>query len=250
MNYGKINSYQHRNMNQVLRLSLLWLTLAVVAPATSALGQTASRCRVLDPELQSSYSGACRDGFAEGYGSANGTAEYQGEFRAGRKHGKGIKTWRTGDRYEGEFVGDLKEGNGTYSWSADGPAAGERYTGAYHADRRHGLGTYTWPNGETYAGLWADDQIIGYRSSRMIARTLSETALRVAVAIPGAKVCRKVTVGIGSTDWVRGTVTAVDVDQIAVRIEDPGQFIEIIGNTPITKGITIWDTFIAWTPCT
>ena len=29
---------------------------------------------------------------------------YEGEFTAGKKNGKGVKTWATGDVYEGEWV--------------------------------------------------------------------------------------------------------------------------------------------------
>src|SRR6266446_3745071 len=106
----------------------------------------AQDCRVLDPELQASYAGPCVSGLAEGYGSAAGIAQYQGEFKAGRKHGQGVKTWPNGDRYEGEFVEDRKEGTGTYAFGR-GPWLGERYEGRFLDDRRHGLGVYgraTW----------------------------------------------------------------------------------------------------------
>src|SRR5438067_1757230 len=99
----------------------------------------AQQCRVLDPELQGSYSGPCANGLAEGKGVARGTATYEGEFKAGRKEGRGVKTWPNGDRYEGDFVGDRKEGQGRYSWGR-GPWAGESYEGSYVADKREGFG--------------------------------------------------------------------------------------------------------------
>ncbi len=99
----------------------------------------AQACRVLDPELQLGYAGPCKDGLAEGAGSAVGSAEYRGGFKAGRKHGAGVKTWPNGDRYEGGFVEDRKEGHGLYSFG-HGPWAGERYEGDYSNDRRHGYG--------------------------------------------------------------------------------------------------------------
>ena len=236
-------------MTPVLRLSLLWFALSSFACVPAAMSQTAGQCMVLDPELQGSYAGGCRDGLAEGPGNARGIAEYRGEFHAGRKHGKGVKSWPEGDRYEGDFVDDQKEGFGTYIWSTRGSSAGERYTGAYRADRRNGFGTYTWPNGDVYAGPWANDQIVGALTPNMMARARAEMELRNAVAKPGAKVCRKMTIGIASTDWIRGTVMAVEADRIAVRIDDPGQFFETIGNTPIAKGITIRDAISAWAPC-
>src|SRR5205807_8657360 len=60
----------------------------------------AQECRVLDPELQGRYAGPCVNGLAEGQGSARGAAQYEGGFKAGRKHGKGVKTWPNGDRFE------------------------------------------------------------------------------------------------------------------------------------------------------
>src|SRR5258706_10381108 len=48
--------------------------------------QAQSKCLVIDPELQTSYSGGCKDGKAEGSGTARGSAVYAGEFHEGRKH--------------------------------------------------------------------------------------------------------------------------------------------------------------------
>ena len=106
---------------------------------------------MLDPELQRAYSGPCANGVAEGEGIASGLAEYRGAFKAGRKHGKGVKTWPNGDRYEGEFAADHKAGYGSYGWGR-GPWEGERYDGSFAADRREGYGIYWWPSGDVYAG--------------------------------------------------------------------------------------------------
>jgi len=147
---------------------LLACFAAVALFPLGASGQTA--CRVLDPELAAIYQGGCKDGLAEGYGDAKGAAEYHGNFHAGRKHGKGVKTWPSGDRYEGEFVEDRKEGAGRYTWSPRGPSAGESYSGAYLNDRRHGYGVYEWPSGDRYAGPWAQDASTGPPTPMMIAR--------------------------------------------------------------------------------
>src|SRR5512139_2318889 len=125
-----------------------------------ALPAAAQECKVLDPELQGAYAGPCKDGLAEGVGQAKGAAEYRGEFRAGRKHGKGVKTWPNGDRYEGEFAEDHREGRGKYTWGR-GPWEGESYEGGYLADKRHGEGTYRFSSGDVYRGLWAEDRIAG-----------------------------------------------------------------------------------------
>jgi len=227
-------------------LALLVCFAAALFPQ-GASGQTG--CRVLDPELAGIYQGGCKDGLAEGYGEAKGTAEYRGYFRAGRKHGKGIKTWPSGDRYEGDFAEDRKEGAGKYTWSPRGPSAGESYSGDYLNDRRHGYGVYEWRSGDRYAGLWADDAITGMPTPMMIARARANTEALAAVGKPGAKVCRVLRVGIAVRDWIRGEVTAVDRDRIVVRIDDPGRQPHVLDGQPLVKGMTIRSAATEWTPC-
>ena len=52
--------------------------------------------------------------------------EYLGEYKDGKKHGKGSYTWSDG----GIYVGNWKEG------------------------KQHGHGTYTTPAGRKYVGEW------------------------------------------------------------------------------------------------
>jgi hypothetical protein len=277
-----------------LMLALLACFTAVAIFPLGASGQTA--CRVLDPELAGIYQGGCKDGLAEGYGEAKGQAEYRGDFHAGRKHGKGVKTWTSrdryegefaedrkqgkgvktwpsgdryegefaedrkqgkgvktwpsGDRYEGEFVEDRKQGTGRYNWGASGPSAGESYTGAYVDDLRHGYGVYEWPSGDRYAGPWANDAITGLPTPKMVARARAKAEALAAVAKPGVKVCRALLVGIAVRDWIRGEVTAVEADMIAVRIDDPGRQPHVIDNQPLVKGMTVRSAAEEWTPCT
>ena len=229
---------------------MLALLACFAAAALFPLGAGAqTACRVLDPELAEIYQGGCKDGLAEGYGEAKGSTEYRGDFHAGRKHGKGVKTWPSGDRYEGEFVEDRKEGAGQYAWSPRGPSAGESYTGAYLNDLRHGYGVYEWPSGDRYAGPWANDAIIGPPTPMMIARARAKTEALAAVGKPGVKVCRALLVGIAVRDWIRGEVTAVDADRISVRIDDPGRQPHVVDNQPLVKGMTIRSAASEWTPC-
>jgi len=58
--------------------------LALILCAVPAAAQAQSKCLVIDPELQTSYSGGCKDGKAEGSGTARGRAVYAGEFHEGR----------------------------------------------------------------------------------------------------------------------------------------------------------------------
>jgi hypothetical protein len=225
---------------------MLWLAVFALANA----GRAWAGCAVLDPELQGSYVGGCRNGLADGAGEAQGRAQYKGEFAAGRKHGKGVMTWpASGDRYEGDFVADRKDGTGTYTWGARSPWAGEKYAGGYANDKRAGRGLYEWPNGERYDGLWKDNIAIGSTSGKMRARARTSAELAVAVGKPGVKVCREMTIGIGTREWVRGTVTAASAGSIAVRIDDAGQYKHVIAQSPVAKGAIVQDSVQHWIPC-
>lgn len=213
--------------------------------ASPALAQ---ECKVVDPELQEAYAGPCVGGLAQGEGFAQGTAQYRGGFKAGRKHGYGVKRWPSGDRYEGEWVDDRKHGAGTYVWGR-GPWAGERYEGEFRMDRRHGMGTYRWPNGDLYSGPWENDAAVGVPTEMMRARARFEEEARAAVAKEGQKVCREMPVGIGASDWVRGVVVAVSPDKVAVRIDEPGRQPHAIANVEVRRGDTVWDAPALWTPC-
>ena len=220
------------------------LAAALFAFAGIIYGQS---CRVLDPQLQLSYAGPCVNDLAEGAGQATGIAEYRGEFRAGRKHGKGVKTWANGDRYEGEFFEDRIEGFGVYVFGR-GPWAGERYEGDYLADRRHGYGVYHWASGDVYSGPWREDLPTGYYTPMMAAQAKFRDEARAAVAKQGQKVCRELPVGIAGRDWVRGVVVAVQDDKVAVRIDELGSQSNALAAF-VKPGEAVWDVPQNWTPC-
>lgn len=225
------------------------LILSVVLAAAPAVGQVPTACKVFDLELQGPYSGGCKDGLAEGHGEARGSATYRGEFKAGRKHGKGVKTWPTGDRYEGDFVEDRREGTGLYEWGRGSAWAGQRYTGGYVNDRRHGYGVYEWSNGERYAGPWENDRMTGKPTKGMFARARSEAEHAAAVGRVGVRVCRELEIGVGNRDIVRGTVTAVSGQIITVQIDYPGRFDHVVGGRAVTKGTVVTDPLNLWVPC-
>ena len=227
------------------------LLFCLLAVSSGAWGQETPKCVVIDPELQGSYSGGCKDGYADGYGEARGTASYDGEFRSGRKHGKGVKSWRSpGDRYEGYFVSDLKEGTGAYTWGRGSPSAGERYSGGFLADKRHGYGVYEWPKGDRYAGAWENDGIAGTPTKGMMARANAQAERAAAVATPGATVCRQMRIGVASEDLVRATVLAREGENIRVRIDEPGRFEHVIGAREVKRGDVVSDALKLWLPCT
>ena len=108
---------------------------------------------------------------------------------------------------------------------------------------------YEWPSGDRYAGEWANDAVTGMPTRPMIARARAKTETLVAVAKHGVKVCRTLLVGIAVRDWIRGEVTAVDAERIAVRIDDPGVQPHVIDARPLVKGMTFWTAAAEWTPC-
>ena len=208
----------------------------------------AQDCGVLDPELKGAYAGPCRDGLAEGEGEARGTAEYRGGFRAGKKHGQGVKAWPNGDRYEGGFAEDRREGRGKYTWGS-GPWRGESYEGPYVNDKRHGEGVYRWPSGDVYKGAFVEDAIAGYATPMMLARRKFEEEARKAVAKEGQKVCREMPVGLALTEWIRGVVVGISSEQVGVRVDEPGVNRHVVAGVELRAGDVVWDAPTAWTPC-
>ena len=226
------------------------LSILCAVLATPALGQTPPACKVLDPELQGAYQGGCANGLAEGMGTASGLAHYQGAFRAGRKHGKGVKIWiASGDRFEGIFVDDKREGRGAYLWGPGSLWAGERYMGDYADDQRHGQGIYEWPGGERYSGTWVHDQPAGPLTPAMRARERAYVNTVTSVSRPGLSVCQARVIGIGVRDTIRGTVLKVEDDMITVRIDDPGQYGHLLQGVPAAKGQVVNEMPYYWKPC-
>lgn len=232
-----------------LALIVGWTAMLYVASALSG----DLPCRVLDPELAAAYQGGCKDGLADGYGEARGLAVYKGEFRAGRKNGKGVKTWPWGDRYEGEFVDDQKQGAGVYEWGAYGLYRGERYMGNYLADHREGVGTYSWPDGEVYSGQWRNDLIVGVPTVRMLERArlraIADAAEQAALAVPGTLACRRILIGISEREWIRGEVLQGGEGSVQMKIVDPGRFPYFLNGVEIKRGSQVWDSVSAWVPC-
>ena len=58
---------------------------------------------------------------------------YKGEFKAGKKEGRGKLTLANGDIYDGEFKADMKDGRGTYT-SANTDV--EKYEGEWKGNVR------------------------------------------------------------------------------------------------------------------
>jgi len=77
---------------------------------------------------------------------------YDGDFKNGLKHGKGVWTKGRGENlttYTGEYLLDKKCGYGVFKW-----ASGNIYKGYYDKDEREGHGEMVWTDGSKYLGSW------------------------------------------------------------------------------------------------
>lgn len=79
-----------------------------------------TKCKVLDPGINGTYIGKCRNGLAHGYGSAEAKNKYEGRFKNGVPHGKGIYTWANGDVYTGSWQKGIQHGQGVYTYKENG----------------------------------------------------------------------------------------------------------------------------------
>ena len=113
-------------------------------------------CKVNDPDIAASYSGECRNGLANGKGTATGRDKYVGEFRDGLQNGKGDYAWDNGNHYVGDWVNGKKTGKGVFTWPN-----GDRYEGDWANDKMSGRGIYTKANGERREGDFVDDRFVG-----------------------------------------------------------------------------------------
>ena len=113
-------------------------------------------CRVLNTKIAEFYQGDCKNNLADGYGKAQGEDIYEGQFKSGKLHGKGIYRISNGNSYEGKFRNNMMHGKGIYIWSD-----GKRYEGDYVNGKRIGKGMLIWPDGDMYKGEWLNGRFTG-----------------------------------------------------------------------------------------
>tara|TARA_Y100000294_G_scaffold37191_1_gene32779 strand:+ start:177 stop:635 length:459 start_codon:yes stop_codon:yes gene_type:complete len=80
-----------------------------------------------------------------------GDMEYVGEYKDGKKHGKGRYTWSDGGIYIGNWKDGKEHGQGTYT-----SPAGTKYVGEWKEGKYDGQGTETLSNGWKYVGEWRE----------------------------------------------------------------------------------------------
>ena len=136
-------------MNRTLRTSAFMVVMLMVVIAAEA------RQRVMTFDNGDRYEGEYRYGEFHGRGVytwADGK-RYEGEYRDNKRHGRGVYTWADGKRYEGEYRDNKRHGHGVFNWPN-----GQRYEGESRYGKFHGRGVYTWPNGHRYEGEYRDNK--------------------------------------------------------------------------------------------
>ncbi|HLP14459.1 MAG TPA: hypothetical protein VK177_21190 [Flavobacteriales bacterium] len=99
-------------------------------------------------------SGDCENGFGTFQWKSGNV--YEGNWKNGEKHGKGILTFADKSVYNGEFKDGKRHGKATMKW-----ADGNVYTGAYEDDKRSGFGKMTYSGGGSYEGEWKNNLMHG-----------------------------------------------------------------------------------------
>jgi hypothetical protein len=130
-------------MRHFLFLGLALLTSADVLAQSGPVYLGASNCRILDPtpkiEKTISWTGACKDGYADG---------------------AGVLQWiikgEPGDRYEGTLAKGMPDGPGMFSYSNHGS-----FKGSFTAGKRQGEGVVTYPNGSKLVAVFDQGIVIG-----------------------------------------------------------------------------------------
>lgn len=80
------------------------------------------------------------------------TLVYDGEWKDGKKCGKGSALYTNDTVYEGKWESDNFHGQGEMRW-----VDGSKYKGTYENDERSGYGTHWFPNGDRYEGSWVNN---------------------------------------------------------------------------------------------
>lgn len=81
---------------------------------------------------------------------------YNGEFRDGRKQGRGVYEWANGDKFDGDFAEDRPSGRGVWQF-----ASGDRYEGEIVNGAIFGKGTFVSKNGDKILGSFIDGKANG-----------------------------------------------------------------------------------------
>jgi len=76
---------------------------------------------------------------------------YKGEFKDGKKQGRGLYEWSNGDKFDGTFVDDKPSGTGKWDF-----ASGDKYAGEVVGGVIVGKGVFIARNGDKFEGPFID----------------------------------------------------------------------------------------------
>ena len=82
----------------------------------------------------------------------DGGRKYDGEWKDGVQHGRGVFHFSAAERYDGEWRNGKPNGHGVKVY-----ADGRRYDGEWRDNKKHGRGVLTWADGASYDGDWVAD---------------------------------------------------------------------------------------------
>lgn len=106
----------------------------------------------------STYRGQFRDGKRHGRGTltdAQGT-KHDAEWRYDKRQGKGIEVYLDGTRFTGVYVDDMRSGHGKMSWPE-----GSQYSGQFDRGKANGEGILQRTDGSVYKGHFSEDSMSG-----------------------------------------------------------------------------------------
>lgn len=96
------------------------LVFALLLSVSNLFSQQKDSCKVLMIEISGIYQGNCKNGLANGKGTAKGEDTYVGMFKNGFPDGKGKYTYKNGNVFSGYWSNGLKEGNGVFKYFVNG----------------------------------------------------------------------------------------------------------------------------------
>jgi len=107
----------------------------------------------------STYRGQFKDGKRHGRGTlidAQGT-KHEGEWRCDKRQGRGTEIYTDGTRFTGSYVDDLRSGHGRMSWPE-----GSQYSGQFERGKANGEGMLQRTDGSVYKGHFSEDSMSGF----------------------------------------------------------------------------------------
>lgn len=87
----------------------------------------------------------------------NGDIEYIGEYKDGKPHGMGVKTYEDGSVYSGSFKDGKRHGNGKISFTDVC-----EFDGMWINDKMDGSGSLKYSNGDKFTGMFKNNEMNGH----------------------------------------------------------------------------------------